>query len=142
MPAQPEPFRSANDVWANRVASSADQLAFKYKRAGAWVDVSWKQADVEAREVAAGFASLGMASGDRVCIASQTRWEWMLCDVGILLAGGAAVPIYPSNTADQCAYVVRDSGARAAVVEDPAQLEKLLPLLLTGSDLHLVYLET
>jgi long-chain acyl-CoA synthetase len=142
MPAKPEPFRSANEVWAERVAKSGGQLAFRHKRDGAWVDTTWKQADDAAREVAAGLAGLGLQPGDRVCIASQTRWEWMLGDLGILLAGAVPVAIYPSNTAEQFAYVVRDSGARAVVVEDPAQLEKLLPMLLTGADLHLIYIDT
>jgi long-chain acyl-CoA synthetase len=137
-----EPFRSANEVWADRVAKEGGDLAFRHKQGGAWVDTTWKQADVIAREIAAGLAAIGLQAGDRVCIAAQTRVEWMLSDVGILMAGAAAVPIYPSNTAEQCAFIVRDSGARAAVVEDPAQLEKLLPLLLAGADLQLVYIDT
>src|SRR4051812_25224134 len=142
MPAKLEASRSANQVWAERVAKSGGELAFRHKRDGAWVDTTWQQADQAAREVAGGLAGLGMQPGDRVCIASQTRWEWMLADVGILLAGAVPVAIYPSNTAEQFGYIVRDSGARAVVVEDPAQLEKLLPMLLTGADLHLVYIDT
>jgi long-chain acyl-CoA synthetase len=142
MPARSEPFRSANEVWTDRVARSGGALAFRHKQDGGWIDTTWKQADDAVREVAAGLASLGIQPGDRVCIAAQTRWEWMLSNVGILLAGAVPVAIYPSNTAEQFAYVVRDSGARAVVAEDPAQLEKLLPMLLTGADLQLVYLET
>ncbi|MES1209442.1 MAG: long-chain fatty acid--CoA ligase [Pseudomonadota bacterium] len=51
--------------------------------------------------------------------------EWMLCDVGILLCGAVTVPIYASNTAEQCAFIVRDAGARVVIVEDAAQLEKM-----------------
>ena len=64
----------------------------------------------------------------------------MLADVGTLLAGAAVVPIYASSTAEQSVYVLRDSGARAAFVEDAAQLEKLLPQLLTGADLYLIHI--
>ena len=57
---------------------------------------------------------------------AQTCLEWILADIGILLAGGVTVPIYPSNTAEQCEYIVRDSGAKIVIVEDAAQLEKIL----------------
>jgi long-chain acyl-CoA synthetase len=134
------PYRSANEAWTRRIGESGDQPAYKYKEGGSWRTVSWREADLAASEVAAGFAALGMRPGDRICILAQTRYEWMLCDVGGLLAGAVPVPIYPSSTADQSAYIVRDCGARLVVVEDAAQLEKLVPLLLTGMDLQLVHI--
>jgi long-chain acyl-CoA synthetase len=75
-----------------------------------------------------------------VALVSQTRFEWMLCDIATLIAGAVTVPVYASSTADQCGYIVRNSNARAVFVEDAAQLEKLVPLLLTGADLYLVRL--
>ena len=68
----------------------------------------------------------GVVPGDRVCLVSQTRLEWVLCDVGILLAGGVTVPIYASNTAEQCEFIVRDAGAKMVIVEDAAQRDKLV----------------
>ena len=135
------PFRSANEVWTRRVGESGDRAAYKYKEDGSWRDVSWREADQAASEVAAGLAASRIRPGDRICILAQTRYEWMLCDVGGVLAGAVTVPIYPSSTADQTAYIVRDSGARLVVVEDAAQLEKLVPLLLTGIDLLLVHID-
>jgi long-chain acyl-CoA synthetase len=135
------PFRSANEAWADRVAKGGDKPGYRHKQDGAWRDVSWKQADQQAREIAAGLVSIGIRPGDRVCLLAQTRLEWLLADLGVLMAGAAAVPIYSSSTAEQSTYILRDSGARAVVVEDAAQLEKLLPQLLTGADIHLVYMD-
>ncbi len=135
------PFQSANLAWADRVANSGDRLAYRYKSGGAWVDLTWKQADAQVRDIAAGLISVGIRPQDRVCLLAQTRLEWMLADVGTLLAGAAVVPIYASSTAEQSVYVLRDSGARAAFVEDAAQLEKLLPQLLTGADLYLIHMD-
>ncbi len=134
------PFRSANEAWVDRITRSGDTLAYRHRVGGAWQDVTWRQADELALEVAGGFAALGLLPGDRVGLLSQTRFEWMLCDIGILIAGAATVPVYPSSTADQCAYIVKNAGARAVVVEDAAQLAKLVPLLLTGADLYLVHI--
>ena len=117
---------NAVDLWTRRVTDSGSEIAFKYKEGGLWRAQTWSEADVAAREIAAGLAAMGVVPGERVCILSQTRVEWMLCDVGILLAGAVPVPIYASNTPPQCVFIVQDSGARVVIVEDAAQLEKIL----------------
>jgi long-chain acyl-CoA synthetase len=48
------------------------------------------------------------------------------------------VPIYPSNTSQQCVYVIEDSGARAAIVEDAEQAEKLSALAARRPDFKIV----
>lgn len=120
--------RTAIDIWKRRVAETPDQAAFRHRTSAGWQPLTWNEADARAREIGAGFMALGLKSGDAVCILSQSRLEWVLCEVGALLAGGVGVPIYPSSTAEQCAYIVRDAGARIVVVEDAVQLEKVLPL--------------
>jgi long-chain acyl-CoA synthetase len=119
---------TAVEVWRNRVSADRDRVAYRYRQGGGWQTMTWGQADEAAREIAAGLASLGVGRGDTVCLLSQTRVEWVLCDVGILLAGAATVPIYASNTGEQCAFIARDAGAKVIIAEDAAQLEKVLPL--------------
>lgn len=119
---------TAVEEWSRRVAASPDGIAFRFKEGGAWKSMTWGQADVIAREIASGLGAAGIAAGDRVCLLSQSRVEWMLCDVAILLLGAITVPIYASNTPEQCAFIVKDCGARTVIVEDAAQLEKMLAL--------------
>lgn len=126
-----DPGREAStavELWARRVFESGDRTAFKYKEGGAWRSQTWAEVDATAREIAAGLAAAGVVSGDRVCILSQSRLEWMLSDVGILLCGGVTVPIYASNTPEQCAFIMGDAGARVVIVEDAAQLEKIVAI--------------
>jgi long-chain acyl-CoA synthetase len=133
---------NAVDLWTRRVAESRSSAAFKYKADGSWRTYTWTEADAAAREIAAGLAAIGVMPGDRVCILSQTRVEWMLCDVAILLCGGVAVPIYASNTPEQCAFIVKDSGACVVIVEDAAQLEKMLSVRDGFSPpIHLVHIQ-
>jgi len=120
--------RTAVEIWKRRVAATPDRHAFKRYLDGAWVPMTWGEADVAAREIAAGLVARGVVPGDRVCLLSQTRLEWVLCDIGILLAGGVTVPIYASNTAEQCEFIVRDAGAKVVIAEDAVQLEKLVGL--------------
>ncbi len=120
--------RTAVAMWKRRVARTPARVAFRHFAAGAWKSVTFGEADTVAREIAAGFIGLGLRPGDRVCLLAQTRLEWVLCDLGILLAGGVTVPIYASNTAEQCEFIIRDAGAKILLVEDDAQRDKLLPM--------------
>jgi long-chain acyl-CoA synthetase len=120
--------KTAIAMWKGRVRETPQRVAFRYKKDGAWATMTWAEADSFAREVAAGLVSLGVAPGDRIALLSQTRLEWVLCDVAILLAGAITVPIYPQSTAEQCEFIIRDAGAKLVIVEDASQIGKLLPV--------------
>jgi len=77
------------------------------------------------RELSLGLTHLGIAPGDRVAIISESRPEWVILDLAALAAGGVTVPVYPTQSAGQVEFVLRDSGAKAAVVAGLAQLEKI-----------------
>jgi long-chain acyl-CoA synthetase len=120
--------RSANVIWRTRVQAFAERPAFRFRRDGHWDSLTWQEADRQARAIAAGLCALGLEPGARVALLCQTRLEWVLCDVAIAMAGLVSVPIYPSSTSQQCVYVIEDSGAVAAIVEDAQQAEKLAAL--------------
>ncbi|HXG55860.1 MAG TPA: long-chain fatty acid--CoA ligase [Vicinamibacterales bacterium] len=87
--------------------------------------MSTKEAFERIRELALGFASLGVSAGDRVAIISESRPEWILCDMAILTLGAVTVPIYPTLSGAQSRYILDDAGARLAVVSTRLQAEKL-----------------
>jgi long-chain acyl-CoA synthetase len=68
---------------------------------------------------------LGMRPGDRVAVLSENRPEWAIADFACLTARLADVPIYPTLPAQQVGYLLRDSGARAAFVQNGEQYEKV-----------------
>ncbi|MBS1119109.1 MAG: AMP-dependent synthetase and ligase [Deltaproteobacteria bacterium] len=116
---------SIAQLLASRVQQTPDREAYRYPVGDAWRSMTWRQAGERVRAIAAGLLSLGVQREDRVGLLSNTRVEWLLCDLGILSAGGATTTVYPSSTAEECAYILADSGARFAFVEDAQQLEKL-----------------
>jgi long-chain acyl-CoA synthetase len=120
--------RTAVEMWKRRVAKNPAAPAFRHFTGQTWKTVSYAEADAAAREIAAGLVAAGLVPGDRVCLVAQTRLEWALCDVGILLAGGGTVPICASNTAEQCEFIIRDAGAKLVIVEDAVQRDKVLPM--------------
>lgn len=87
------------------------------------------------RRIAAGLYSIGVRHGDRVAILSESRPEWTLTDGGCLFASAIDVPIYPTLTAPQVSYILRDSGARTLVLENREKLVELAGILKECPDL-------
>ena len=77
-----------------------------------------------AKRVVSALAAYGLERGDRAAILSDNRPEWALADYGCLCAGIVAVPVYPSLTAPQTGYVLRDSGARLVFADSAGQAAK------------------
>ena len=100
-----------------------------FKREGVWQSISAEEMLDRARNIAAGLHSLGVRKGDRVAILSDSRLEWVLTDQGCVFLGAVAVPIYPTLTASQVAYIVNDCGARTMFVANEEKLEQLQPAL-------------
>jgi long-chain acyl-CoA synthetase len=96
------------------------------KRQGRWETLTWRQVAEIARELALGLLAIGRQPGEAVALLSTSRAEWVQADFAILSAGCITIPIYPSYTPEQIAYIVNDSEARTLIVEDPAQLAKVL----------------
>jgi long-chain acyl-CoA synthetase len=77
------------------------------------------------RDLSLGLFALGIRAGDRVAIMSESRPEWLLADLAILVMGAVTVPVYPTLSAAQASYILKDSGARLAIVSSPDQLAKI-----------------
>src|SRR3954469_21600349 len=99
--------------------------AIRYKRGDEWVDVSYDQLGTIVKEIALGPASIGIARSDKVGILAHTRPEWTYSDFGVLCLGATTVPVYQTNSAEECQYVLAHSEARAVILEDAAQLAKI-----------------
>ena len=72
--------------------------------------------------------SWGIRKGDRVAILSENRPEWTITDFAALALGAVTVPIYSTQTADQTAFALNDSGTRVIAVSTRNQLEKILTI--------------
>jgi long-chain acyl-CoA synthetase len=113
------------DLLPLAVERYGDRVAVRFKRDGQWHDVTVGEVGRIAEEIALGLVALGIAPGDRVAILCRTRPEWTYCDFGATETGAVVVPIYPTNSSEECEWVLSDSGARAVVCEDAAQVAKV-----------------
>ncbi|WP_097237983.1 AMP-dependent synthetase/ligase [Streptomyces sp. 1331.2] len=101
-----------------------DQAADGAPGAEQWRSLTWAQTATRVKAVAAGLMALGIRPEDRVALASSTRIEWILADLGAMCAGAAITTVYPSTNADETAFILSDSGSRALFAENAAQLAK------------------
>jgi long-chain acyl-CoA synthetase len=109
----------------DRVAASPDAEAYRYPRGESWESVTWRETGIEVGRLAAGLLSLGLEMEQRVGIAANTSYEWILADLAIMCAGGATTTVYPSTNAEDTAYILSDSECRVVFAEDDEQIAKL-----------------
>jgi long-chain acyl-CoA synthetase len=110
----------------DRVERSGDRPAQQFKQGADWKTITWREVGDAVREVALGLIALGREKGEMVALLSASRAEWVQADFAIFSAGCVTVPVYPTYPPDLIAYVVNDSGAKTIIVEDSAQLAKVL----------------
>jgi long-chain acyl-CoA synthetase len=99
--------------------------AVRFKQDGKWVDRSFAQVEEIVRALSLGLIDLGVDKGDKVSILANTRAEWTYFDFAALSAGAVVVPIYQTNSPEECQYVLENSDAKVVVVEDDEQMEKV-----------------
>ncbi|MGM0575746.1 MAG: AMP-dependent synthetase/ligase [Myxococcota bacterium] len=109
-----------------RVRQDPDREATRHLRGDKVVSTTWGEWERRSRTLAAGLAAMGLQPGQRVAILSSTRVEWAWQDLGVMMAGGITVPIFPTEVAEGCAWQLRDAGVRVVFVEDPVQARKLV----------------
>ena len=106
-------------------AASHPGTAIRFPRGGSWQEWSFEELGTSVRELALGLVALGLAPGDRIALLSETRPEWTVADCAALAAGLVVVPVYQTNSPEECRYVIEHSGARAIICENAVQLAKV-----------------
>jgi long-chain acyl-CoA synthetase len=108
------------------VERHGERVAVRYRDAAGWRDLSYAEVAEIATSIALGLADVGVARSERVAILASTRPEWTYVDFAISMAGGVVVPIYPTNSPQECEWVLADSDAVAVVCENASQVAKVM----------------
>jgi len=116
------------DLIPSAATRHGERVAVRYKRDGDWHDLTYVQLAEIVNEVGLGLLDLGIQPGDRVCILSNTRPDWSYADMGATSTGAVVVPIYQTNSPEECLWVISDSEACAIFVENEEQLAKLVEI--------------
>ncbi|HUF47450.1 MAG TPA: long-chain fatty acid--CoA ligase [Vicinamibacterales bacterium] len=92
----------------------------------------------EVRDLSLGLGTLGMTRGSRVALLSESRPDWLVADLAILVAGAVTVPIYPTLSAEQVAYILRDAEVTVAIASTDVQYRKIREAAPTLPSLHAI----
>jgi long-chain acyl-CoA synthetase len=113
-------------MFVDRVRATGSREAYRFPVGDdAWESRTWTEVGAQVDRVAAGLIALGVQPGERVAIASGTRYEWIVADLAIMCAGAATTTVYPSTIAEDVGFILSDSDSRVVFVEDAVQLDKL-----------------
>ncbi|WP_416974298.1 AMP-dependent synthetase/ligase [Streptomyces sp. 4F14] len=105
--------------YRNAAEAPGDVILRRRDSAGTWRPITAAEFAAEVTAVAKGLIAAGVDPGGRVAVMSRTRYEWTVLDFAIWAAGGVTVPVYATSSAEQVEWIVRDSGARHVITENP-----------------------
>ena len=112
-----------------------------YERGGVWYDISSREMYTRVYHTAKQLQAWGIQKDDRVALLAENRFEWAVTDWACLLIGAVDVPIYPTLTAEQIAFILKNSGARAILLSTQKQLEKILQIRAATQLEHIVVMD-
>jgi long-chain acyl-CoA synthetase len=102
-----------------------DVAAVRWKEDGEWRERSYADVAAYVDRLALGLIDQGIEAGDRVCVLADTSPEWAYTAFAIWSIGAIVVPIYPTNSPEECEWVAGNSEAVAAVCGTADHLGKL-----------------
>ncbi len=117
--------KTVADLLPKAAALYGSNVAVKYKQGDQWLSKTFAEVQEIVMPLALGLVELGIQKGDRVSILGNTRPEWTYFDFAALSIGATVVPIYQTNSPEECRYVLENSDSKVVVVEDAEQLEKV-----------------
>ena len=120
-------IQTLNDILSTVYQSRRDRVML-HREASGWTSISSTELYRNVVGLSRALESWGIGKGDRVAILSENRPEWTTTDFAALALGAVTVPIYSTQTAEQTAFILNDSGARIIAVSTKSQLEKVLSI--------------
>jgi long-chain acyl-CoA synthetase len=125
-------FVESYPTWPNLATMMFDlakkwphKALFRAYRDNSWHSTTWEEFGRMAASCARHLRALGVAPGERVVICAENRPDYPIAEVALMAIRAVPVPTYTTNTVDDLAHILRDSGARAAIVSSGSLAERL-----------------
>jgi long-chain acyl-CoA synthetase len=106
----------------------ADRPANRLKDLGIWQTWTWFDVAEEVRNLACGLAKIGFQRGDKLAVIGDNRPRLYWSMVAAQALGGIPVPLYQDSVAEEMVYVLENSDAKFAIVQNQEQTDKLLEI--------------
>ena len=114
------------DQIGSKFGQKEDMLAARVN--GTWVKHSSQYYHSTAHHVAYGLLDMGLKKGDRIAMISNNRPEWNIMDMGMSMAGVVNVPIYPTISDEEYAYILDHASPKLVIVSDKTLYDRLNPI--------------
>ena len=99
--------------------------AFNTKVNGEWISTSTEEFIKQANTISRALLRMGVKANDKIAVISSTnRTEWNIMDIGVLQVGAQNVPIYPTITGEEYAYIFNHAETTLCFVSDEVVYEK------------------
>ncbi len=119
---------TAPHLLCERARSTPDSVAFRSKHFGIYRERRWRDYAVLVARATYALQSLGIVRGERVAIMGDVCEEWMICDLAAQSLGVIVYGIYPTASAKEVDYQMRDGGACVFIAEDQEYVDRILPI--------------
>ena len=119
---------TALHLLCERARKTPDLVAFRSKQFGIYRERRWRDYAALVAQYAAALEGLGLARGERAAIMGDVCEEWMLCDLAVQSLGAISYGIYPTASAAEVDYQMRDGGASIFIAEDQEYVDKILSI--------------
>ena len=120
--------KTAPLLLCERAETMGDAVAFRSKHLGLYRERSWRNYARMVGQLALALERLGLKSGERIAIMGDPCEEWMICDLAAQSLGGIVYGIYPTASASEVEFQMRDGGAVVFVAQDQEYVDKILPM--------------
>ncbi|HMV48131.1 MAG TPA: long-chain fatty acid--CoA ligase [Blastocatellia bacterium] len=137
MPDSKPPIKTLIDLFEHVAANPKADL-LNYKSNGQWKAMATGELIEKVRLTTMGLFALGVEPGNHVGLLSENRVEWTIADLAAIHCGAADVPIYPTQSPKQVAYILKDAGVEVLFLSNQAQYDRVRDALNTCPKLRVI----
>ncbi|MDP3981218.1 MAG: AMP-dependent synthetase/ligase, partial [Chlamydiota bacterium] len=125
----PDDVKSLPSLFQERIKRSAHKTAYRYFNLSenAWCDINWLTMSRRAAQWQSAFLSEGLKAGDRVAIMLPNSIEWVMFDQAAMGLGLIVVPLHNNDSAENAAFILRDSGSELLFIDGPERWDIIEP---------------
>jgi len=116
------------EAFLRRTQKEPNKVAFRYKKNGAWKELTFQEQFENIRRLSIGLIQQGIKKGGKVSILAQTSLAWGQFDMAIMGCGAITVPVYPTNTPEDTTYILNHSEVELIFIDDFKNLQKILSI--------------
>ncbi len=119
-------FQNIYSLFREQTAKYRGRPVFYSRADDGWRSQNWEELEEQVHDLACALLAKGLTRDASVAILAGNIPEWTVADIAAIAAGGIGTGIYPTSSAEQCAFIIDHSDAEFVFVDTAEQLEKVL----------------